>query len=850
MSAKTSFKRIALGTVAALGFGLLSVVPANAAITSVLSMTNPVITVGLGSAATSTFKATTTLGENTNTITYTYAITTNPGDNLSAFGATSDAGAAADAKAKFISGTSTAVTGYTASTTGDNLLDTFTTAGGGAAISTASVRGTITAKPTAVGTYVITVTAASTGPTTSAATLTINVVAVYSAFTINKKSASGGVVKCAQSLTSNASTTITAGGGVCLSDALTPAGTGVWASGVSGYFGAIASNTEGAFQVATLSAASPAQADIAPTEFYTGTIAATTVASGIVADTITGMTVSAGAAGALNLTINGAINNIAAVGRILIGGASLSGTVTTARTGDSNMIIPFTAPVTAGTYTTSVQVSAGGTYGADVLTQAFTLTVTANADLSIALSTAFMGAVGAATVTHYTSATNAVARSGIKTSGTNIATVEIILRKTDGVADAQGHTITATVSGSGYVLADATLTGPAAQTARVSTYNTASANVRYVHIQSDGTAGTGSVTVSVTNVNTLVTTVLGTYKYSAYGAATALVVSKTNYTIGMAGGNTTGYSATGTRAAEETSPINGATTASAPAFIVKVTDAAGALVNLTSTTAGAIVPTIVSSDTGAISGGTCVLDAGTAIYGSGAGVGYYNCSFTTTPSSVSGGKSTLTIRTPNPAAPTTFLTTTLDVTIGGSASTGTTTLALDKTSYAPGEGMTVTVSAKDSAGNPVADGTTSPSVSFNKSVGGTTVGDAWFTAGTRNSNDALGRKTIFAPSVRGAFDASATSAASTALSFAATVADASGDATTAAAEEATAAANDATDAALSAAEAAEAATAIAQEAVDAVAELSASVTKLISALRAQITTLTNLVVKIQKKVKA
>jgi len=72
----------------------------------------------------------------------------------------------------------------------------------------------------------------------------------------------------------------------------------------------------------------------------------------------------------------------------------------------------------------------------------------------------------------------------------------------------------------------------------------------------------------------------------------------------------------------------------------------------------------------------------------------------------------------------------------------------------------------------------------------------------------------------------------------------------AASEEATAAANDATDAALSAAEAAEAATAMAQEAVDAVAELSAQVTSLISALRAQITALTNLVVKIQKKVKA
>ena len=76
------------------------------------------------------------------------------------------------------------------------------------------------------------------------------------------------------------------------------------------------------------------------------------------------------------------------------------------------------------------------------------------------------------------------------------------------------------------------------------------------------------------------------------------------------------------------------------------------------------------------------------------------------------------------------------------------------------------------------------------------------------------------------------------------------DAATAASEAAEAAANDATDAAITAGEAAEAASALAQEAVDAVAELSASVTKLISALKAQITTLTNLVIKIQKKVKA
>jgi hypothetical protein len=71
-----------------------------------------------------------------------------------------------------------------------------------------------------------------------------------------------------------------------------------------------------------------------------------------------------------------------------------------------------------------------------------------------------------------------------------------------------------------------------------------------------------------------------------------------------------------------------------------------------------------------------------------------------------------------------------------------------------------------------------------------------------------------------------------------------------AAAEATDAANAATDAANAAAEAADAATAAAQDAADAVAALSTQVTEMVSALKKQITALTNLVIKIQKKVKA
>ncbi|CAN2227512.1 Big-1 (bacterial Ig-like domain 1) domain containing protein [Candidatus Nanopelagicaceae bacterium] len=71
-----------------------------------------------------------------------------------------------------------------------------------------------------------------------------------------------------------------------------------------------------------------------------------------------------------------------------------------------------------------------------------------------------------------------------------------------------------------------------------------------------------------------------------------------------------------------------------------------------------------------------------------------------------------------------------------------------------------------------------------------------------------------------------------------------------AAAEATDAANAATDAANAAAEAADAATAAAQDAADAVAALSTQVTEMVDALKKQITALTNLVIKIQKKVKA
>jgi hypothetical protein len=116
---------------------------------------------------------------------------------------------------------------------------------------------------------------------------------------------------------------------------------------------------------------------------------------------------------------------------------------------------------------------------------------------------------------------------------------------------------------------------------------------------------------------------------------------------------------------------------------------------------------------------------------------------------------------------------------------------------------------------------------------------------------------IFAASVAGdavtaekgvgaSFDAAGVASAT--VTVAADAAAAQSQAAADAAAEATDAANAATDAANAAAEAADAATAAAQDAAD--AALSTQVSEMISALKKQITALTNLVIKIQKKVKA
>jgi hypothetical protein len=180
-------------------------------------------------------------------------------------------------------------------------------------------------------------------------------------------------------------------------------------------------------------------------------------------------------------------------------------------------------------------------------------------------------------------------------------------------------------------------------------------------------------------------------------------------------------------------------------------------------------------------------------------------------------------------------------------------VAFDAASYGPGEKMTITVTATDSNGRPVADGARllfADTFTANVAITGSLPAQAPVLVNGKATYVAYAPAGSGSLVVSGKEGTATDSTTKATVSASATVSNPGVDAATDAANEAAQAASDATDAALAAADAADAATTKAQEAVDAVATLSAQVSKLITALKAQITTLTNLVIKIQKKVKA
>jgi hypothetical protein len=366
----------------------------------------------------------------------------------------------------------------------------------------------------------------------------------------------------------------------------------------------------------------------------------------------------------------------------------------------------------------------------------------------------------------------------------------------------------------------------------------ASANDQLLYLFSDGRSGKAVVTISVNGA------VVATHNVTFY-STTIASLSLTPYKPVIAaniGSVTAGTATTGT---DDTSDY----AKSSWQFILVSKDANG-----TENTGTAPAVTISSSNPAVA---TAALGSYSAVYGGWAVTG-----------TAVGTSGTTTITVKDTATGLISATGTITV---GSTSIASLVLATDAADYAPGDKVTVTLTAKDASGNAIADG-----VYYNLLTGAVTstqgllaypfdvvisAGVVYYDAGDVSFTGGVAKATFYAPQAN--FKLTATLSATnarlsyalqdTALTASATVTSAAtvaANAATDAAAEAVDAANAATDAANAAAEAADAATAAAQDAADAVAALATSVEAMVSSLKKQITALTNLVIKIQKKVKA
>ena len=372
--------------------------------------------------------------------------------------------------------------------------------------------------------------------------------------------------------------------------------------------------------------------------------------------------------------------------------------------------------------------------------------------------------------------------------------------------------LTATISGPGTLAIDTNLAAITALSSGTGRAITGTTGHYTIGVFSDGTSGVATVTISSG------TTVLATETVTFYGAATKITPTVVNSVLAI-GANTGAITAVVTDA-------NGVAVPNVTVYASSNTDA--------TIDDAYVASTAASTSAGAVSFSLTGVAAGTA-------------AITLTLNSTSAGTSTVSV-----------LAGTMRVSDGVVTKVD---YKFTKDSYAPGEAASITATVSNAAGvMPAGTYTvlTAAGVTANYTVSGLPAATVLAVTSTGTAT-----YTVTIPTgITGALTLTGTSAATTiAATFGqATIVNVAQDTAQAAvdaAAEAIDAANAATDAANAAAEAADAATAAAQDAADAVAALSVAVTAQIDALKAQndalrkqLIALTNLIIKIQKKVKA
>ncbi|OIQ76264.1 hypothetical protein GALL_420590 [mine drainage metagenome] len=462
------------------------------------------------------------------------------------------------------------------------------------------------------------------------------------------------------------------------------------------------------------------------------------------------------------------------------GTVNTAGTTLTLPAGNTLATVTVTTP-NVGTITANVYQETAAGSGIFSSTAAETVTITVNAAMSSntysqAKSTVY-GFSGDTTTAGAATATTdaAFSVSALSTASTTpVATFEVTQNDTNGVALTSGFKYVSVTASIGAVQSTHTVNAG-------SYVSVAAAAVQRFWIAPDGRTGAATITVAINGVT--VKTYSITFYSNTVASLTATVI-KSNVNAAAVTGFT------------------------APTHVLSV---------VAKDSSGNAIPSL--SNLTATSSDTAIANVAAPVWSSADSVYYV------TVTGVASGTATVTIKDSSATVSTTAV---LKV---SKAVASTVTLSLDKAAYAPGDKGTVTLTAKDSNGSPVADGTYTAfltgALTASASVTSTLLAaDVTFTNGVATA-------TFYAPLIGGPFSINGTTGTAATLATAVQSAALSAAATV----------TTTPDAAVAAAKAA------ADAATAAVATLSTTVATLIAAISYQLRVLNVLIKRIMTKLR-